>query len=115
MGNEMVMGKPFVTRRPIQIAFVLVLLLGATSGQTATTQATRDSANDLVLGADNEHKRLIRIARLPIQFRQAFYEQDAEKRQALLQMFLDNSGALSAESLIGEVRTFEMWVDQVGL
>ena len=67
------------------------------------------------LAADAEHKRLIRIARLPIQFTQGYYEQNTEKRKVLLQAFLDKARALGAASLIGEVHTFEKWAGQVGL
>ena len=67
------------------------------------------------LAADEERKRLVRIARLPIQFTQGYYEQDAQKRTAILQAFLDKARALGAASLIGEVHPFEKWAGQQGL
>jgi len=48
------------------------------------------------LAEDEEHKELVRIARLPIQFTEAEIEPDQTKRRGLMQTWLDDSRALGA-------------------
>ena len=67
------------------------------------------------LAVDEEHKKLVRIARLPIEFTQGYHEKDAAKRKALLQAFLDKAKSLGAASLIGENSAFVTWAKQQGL
>ena len=67
------------------------------------------------LAADEEHKKLVRIARLPIQFTQAYHVKDPAKRKKQLQAFLDNAKSLGAATLLGENRHFADWSRAEGL
>ena len=67
------------------------------------------------LADDDKHRKLVRIARLPIQFTEAFYQKDPAKRKSLLQAFLNNARGLGAASIISENCAFTTWASREGL
>ena len=69
----------------------------------------------LALAEDEPHKKLVRIARLPIQLTEADIEEDPTRRKAMLQAYLDNARSLSVAQNISENRSYRLWADQMGL
>lgn len=67
------------------------------------------------LAEDEEHKKLVRIARLPVQFTEANIEQDPTQRQLLLQAYLDTARDLGAANTVGENQPFRRWADEMKL
>ena len=67
------------------------------------------------LAEDDEHKRLVRIARLPIELTQAVIIEDETERKAALQAYLDNARDLGAAQIINENRAFVTWANDNGL
>ncbi len=67
------------------------------------------------LAEDEEHKKLVRIARLPVQFTEANIEPDPAQRQILLQSYLDAARALGAAHQIGLGHSFDAWAGATGL
>ena len=67
------------------------------------------------LAVDEEHKKLVRIARLPVQFTAGNLEQDPEQRKVLLQRMLDDGRALGAANIYSEGVHFIQWAEREGL
>ena len=67
------------------------------------------------LAVDEEHKKLVRIARLPIAFTEAHCQKDAAKRKAMLQSYLDTAKPLGAAVLVAENQQFIDWARRQGL
>ncbi|MEE3372701.1 MAG: DUF4838 domain-containing protein [Planctomycetota bacterium] len=67
------------------------------------------------LAVDKEHKRLVRIARLPIAFTEAHCQKDTAKRKAMLQSYLHTARPLGAAVLVGENQHFIDWSRRRGL
>ena len=64
---------------------------------------------------DEEQRKLVRIARLPIQFTAAHITTDPEERQTRLQAYLDQARALGAAELLNEGYYFHDWANRLGL
>ncbi len=75
--------------------------------------ATIDKAESLA--EDEEHKRLVRIARLPVQFTQGCNMKDPDERRAALQSYLDNARQLGASGMIGIGESLRVWAGRQGL
>jgi len=67
------------------------------------------------LAKDDEHKKLVRIARLAVQFTEANIEQDPTERQVLLQAYLDTARELGAAYFVGEGISLRAWAEQMKL
>jgi len=67
------------------------------------------------LAEDEEHKKLVCIARLPVQFTEANIEQDPARRQVLLQAYLDTARELGTAGLAGENQHFQRWAERMKL
>ena len=67
------------------------------------------------LAADEEYRKRVRIARLPIEFAEGSIEADPARRKALLQTYYDHARELGASHLIGEGDTYGNWASQLGL
>ena len=67
------------------------------------------------LAADEEHKKLVRIARLPVQFTEGNLAKDPARRKALLQRMLDDGRALGAATTYSEGDHFIQWAEREGL
>ena len=67
------------------------------------------------LAEDDEHKRLIRISRLPIQFTEASITEDPAKRKVMFQAYLDNARSLGAAQHINEGKNHDNWAQEMGL
>ena len=75
--------------------------------------ATIDKAESLA--EDEQHKRLVRIARLPVQFTQGCNMKDPDERRAALQSYLDNARQLGASGMIGIGESLRVWAGRQGL
>ena len=69
----------------------------------------------LALAEDEAHKKLVRIARLPIQLTEAMIVEDQTERKAMLQTYLDTARALGAAQIISENRAYVTWACDMGL
>ena len=67
------------------------------------------------LATDEAHKKLVRIARLPVQFTEGNVAGDPEQRKVLLQRFLDEGRALGALNNYAEAIHFITWAKRIGL
>lgn len=74
---------------------------------------TMDKAESLA--EDDEHKKLVRISRLPIQFTEASIVEDPAKRKVMFQAYLDNARSLGAAQIIRENRHYKEWAQEMGL
>jgi Domain of unknown function (DUF4838) len=79
----------------------------------ARWHATMDKAE--TLAEDDDHRKLIRISRLPIQFTEASIVEDQAKRKVMFQAYLDNARSLGAAQIIFENRHYNEWAQEMGL
>ena len=54
------------------------------------------------LATDEEHKKLVQIARLPITLTEGNWQKDPEKRKAMFQEYFDTAVSLGVSQAIGE-------------
>jgi len=79
----------------------------------ARWHAFMDRAEALV--ADEEHRKLVQIARLPILFTEAYCQKDPQRRHEMQQAYLDTGFSLGALTLIAEGRHYVLWANEQGL